>query len=48
MVGINNRDILCLEKDSGNVSVTEKIAPHLRDVIKISASGIFNHYAGVW
>jgi indole-3-glycerol phosphate synthase len=42
MVGINNRDILCLERDSGNVSVTEKIAPHLRDVIKISASGIFN------
>jgi indole-3-glycerol phosphate synthase len=35
IIGINNRDILNLERDSGNVSVTERLAPLVPDSILI-------------
>jgi len=41
LIGINNRDIRKLEKDDGNVSVTEKLAPLVPDDrIVVSESGI--------
>lgn len=41
MIGINNRDIARLEKDDGNVSLTEKLAPLIPNVfVKVSESGI--------
>ena len=43
VIGINNRDIEKLEKDGGNVKITEKIAPFLpKRFLKISESGIRN------
>ncbi len=41
LIGINNRDIRKLEKDDGNVSVTEKLAPLIpENRIVVSESGI--------
>lgn len=41
IIGINNRDILKLEKDSGDVRVTEKLAPLVPDdVVTISESSL--------
>ncbi len=41
IVGINNRDIDQLEKDDGNVSLTEKLAPLVPNkFVKLSESGI--------
>jgi indole-3-glycerol phosphate synthase len=41
MVGINNRDITKLEKDDGNVTITEKVAPLIPDDrVTVSESGI--------
>lgn len=41
LIGINNRDIRKLEKDDGNVSITERIAPLIpEDRIVVSESGI--------
>ncbi|WP_457548568.1 indole-3-glycerol phosphate synthase TrpC [Archaeoglobus sp.] len=41
IVGINNRDIGKLEKDDGNVSLTEKLAPLIPNkFVKLSESGI--------
>ena len=41
IVGINNRDIFKLEKDDGDVGVTERIAPLIPNrFLKISESGI--------
>jgi len=41
MIGINNRDIRKLEKDDGDVSLTEKLAPMIPpNRLKVSESGI--------
>lgn len=41
MVGINNRDIEKLERDDGNVTLTERLAPLIPDTyLKVSESGI--------
>jgi indole-3-glycerol phosphate synthase len=41
MIGINNRDILQLEKDAGDVSVTEALAPFVPDtILTISESSL--------
>jgi len=41
IIGINNRDILQLEKDAGNVSVTEALAPLVPDgILTISESSL--------
>jgi indole-3-glycerol phosphate synthase len=41
MIGINNRDILRLETDSGDVRVTEELAPLVPDgILKISESSL--------
>ena len=41
LIGINNRDIRQLEKDDGNVRITEKLAPLIPDSrIIVSESGI--------
>ncbi|MGA1823855.1 MAG: indole-3-glycerol-phosphate synthase [bacterium] len=41
MIGINNRNLLELEKDSGDVSVTEKLAPLIPDtIVTISESSL--------
>lgn len=41
IVGINNRDIGKLEKDDGDVSLTEKLSPLIPDrFVKLSESGI--------
>ncbi len=43
IVGINNRDISKLEKDDGDVSLTEKLAPMIPNgFLKLSESGIRN------
>ncbi len=41
IIGINNRDILSLETDSGDVGVTEELAPLVpRGIVKISESSL--------
>ncbi|WP_042701157.1 indole-3-glycerol phosphate synthase TrpC [Thermococcus sp. PK] len=41
MIGINNRDIAILERDDGNVELTERLCRHVRgDVVRVSESGI--------
>ncbi len=41
LIGINNRQILALEKDNGSVSVTQKLAPSApQEAFLISESGI--------
>jgi len=41
IIGINNRDILLLETDSGDVRVTEELAPLIpREVLAISESSL--------
>lgn len=41
IIGINNRDILKLERDSGDVGVTEELAPLVPDdIVKISESSL--------
>jgi len=41
MIGINNRDISKLERDDGNVSLTEKLSKYLpKGVVSVSESGI--------
>ncbi len=41
IIGINNRDILSLERDSGDVRVTEELAPHVPPgIVKISESAL--------
>jgi indole-3-glycerol phosphate synthase len=41
IIGINNRDILSLETDSGDVRVTEELAPLVPDgILKISESSL--------
>jgi len=41
IIGINNRDILALETDSGDVRVTEELAPLVPDgIIKVSESSL--------
>jgi indole-3-glycerol phosphate synthase len=41
IIGINNRDILSLETDSGDVRVTEELAPLVpRGIVKISESSL--------
>jgi len=41
IIGINNRDILHLEKDSGDVQVTEELAPQVPPgIVKISESAL--------
>ncbi len=41
IIGINNRNILELEKDNGNVGVTEDLAPLIPDgIVKISESSL--------
>ena len=43
MIGINNKDILKLEMDAGNIELTEKLCRFVRDdVVKISESGIMS------
>jgi indole-3-glycerol phosphate synthase len=41
IIGINNRNILCFEMDSGDVRVTEELAPLIPDgVVRISESSL--------
>ena len=41
IIGINNRDILSLETDSGDVRVTEELAPLVPEgIVKISESSL--------
>jgi indole-3-glycerol phosphate synthase len=41
MIGINNRDIRCFEKDGGTVTVTEELSPLIQhDAVIVSESGI--------
>ncbi len=41
MIGVNNRDIDKLEKDDGNVTLTQKLAPFIPSrFVKVSESGI--------
>jgi len=41
IIGINNREILSLETDSGDVQVTEELAPLIPDgIVKISESSL--------
>lgn len=41
MIGINNRDIGRLEKDDGNITLTQKLAPLIPNkFVKVSESGI--------
>ena len=41
MIGINNRDILRLERDDGTVELTEKLCRYVSDdVVRVSESGI--------
>ncbi len=43
MIGINNKDILKLEMDAGNIELTENLCRFVRDdVVKISESGIMS------
>ncbi len=43
IIGINNRDILRLETDSGDVRVTEELAPQVPDgIVKVSESSLRN------
>ncbi len=42
IVGINNRDISKLEVDNGDVELTKRLSPLIRDRIKVSESGIMS------
>jgi indole-3-glycerol phosphate synthase len=46
IIGINNRDIRALEKDSGDVGTTEKLAPLVANgIVTISESSLLNEGA---
>ena len=41
IIGINNRDILCLERDPGDVRVTEELAPSIpHGIVRVSESSL--------